>query len=225
MDEDIRVSTRHAVGVELTKVWLVGPHDLVTEALAARLAQVPDLRVLGRCAGDEVGRVRGQRPDVVVYDPVDGEDALVKAVPEAVVVALGGPGEPGRAVAAARAGVVAWVSHAEGMERLVAVIRGVRLGYAYWPPELLGPVLRALKDGEAGPLALLSGREVEVLRHLVDGLRGPDIAEAMGVSRNTVRTHAHRVYAKLGVHSRLAAVRVARAAGYTPRERRPQQME
>ena len=56
-----------------------------------------------------------------------------------------------------------------------------------------------------------------MLAELVDGARGPEIALALGVSAGTVRTHMHNVFGKLGVHSRLEAVRVARAAGLRPR--------
>jgi LuxR family maltose regulon positive regulatory protein len=55
----------------------------------------------------------------------------------------------------------------------------------------------------------LSERELEVLRLLASDLDGPDIARALTVSLNTVRTHTKNIYAKLGVNNRRAAVRRA----------------
>jgi LuxR family transcriptional regulator, maltose regulon positive regulatory protein len=55
----------------------------------------------------------------------------------------------------------------------------------------------------------LSEREVDVLRLLGTDLDGPDIARELSVSLNTVRTHTSHIYAKLGVNSRRAAVRLA----------------
>ena len=55
----------------------------------------------------------------------------------------------------------------------------------------------------------LSERELDVLRLLASDLDGPDIARELTVSLNTLRTHTKRIYAKLGVTSRRAAVRQA----------------
>ena len=60
-----------------------------------------------------------------------------------------------------------------------------------------------------GLIEPLSERELEVLRLLSSDLDGPDIARALTVSLNTLRTHTRNIYAKLGVTSRRAAVRQA----------------
>ncbi|MFN8028400.1 MAG: LuxR C-terminal-related transcriptional regulator [Acidimicrobiia bacterium] len=59
----------------------------------------------------------------------------------------------------------------------------------------------------------LSERELEVLRYLRSDLSGPDIARALHVSLNTLRTHTQRIYTKLGVTSRREAVSRADALG------------
>jgi LuxR family maltose regulon positive regulatory protein len=76
-------------------------------------------------------------------------------------------------------------------------------------------LLTALGTGEdgapvpAGLIDPLSARELEVLRLLGSDLDGPDIARALFVSVNTLRTHTKNIYAKLGVTNRRAAVRRA----------------
>jgi DNA-binding NarL/FixJ family response regulator len=67
-----------------------------------------------------------------------------------------------------------------------------------------------------GRLASLTPRETEVLRALAAGMEKREIAEHFVVSPHTVRTHVQRVLAKLGVHSVLGAMAVARDAGVTP---------
>jgi LuxR family transcriptional regulator, maltose regulon positive regulatory protein len=59
----------------------------------------------------------------------------------------------------------------------------------------------------------LSERELEVLRLLRSDLSGPEIARQCMVSLSTVRTHTQRIYAKLGVNNRRAAVRRAKELG------------
>ena len=59
----------------------------------------------------------------------------------------------------------------------------------------------------------LSARELQVLRHLDSELSGPEIARALFISHNTLRTHTRHVFTKLGVTSRRAAVRTAHDLG------------
>ena len=59
----------------------------------------------------------------------------------------------------------------------------------------------------------LSPRELEVLRLLATDLTGPDIARSLFVSVNTLRTHTKRIFTKLDVTTRQAAVRRAREGG------------
>lgn len=59
----------------------------------------------------------------------------------------------------------------------------------------------------------LSERERAVLRHLADGASTADAAEALGLSRHTVRNYVSAIYGKLGVHSRAAAIIWARESG------------
>lgn len=73
---------------------------------------------------------------------------------------------------------------------------------AWVPPQVQGPATQGLVDP-------LSRRELEVLRLLGTELAGPEIAQLLVVSLNTVRTHTKSIYAKLGVTSRRAAVRRA----------------
>jgi len=61
----------------------------------------------------------------------------------------------------------------------------------------------------------LTKRELEVLRLLVQGDSGGDIADALGISKNTVRTHIQSILTKLQVHSRLEAVAFATRNGIT----------
>ena len=66
------------------------------------------------------------------------------------------------------------------------------------------------------PSGVLSERELDVLRLLRSDLSGPDIANELVVSLNTLRTHTKSIYAKLGVSSRRAAVRRAAELGLLP---------
>jgi LuxR family transcriptional regulator, maltose regulon positive regulatory protein len=67
----------------------------------------------------------------------------------------------------------------------------------------------AITQQRSGMIEPLSERELDVLRLLRSDLSGPEIAQQLIVSLNTVRTHTKSIYNKLGVNSRRAAVRRA----------------
>jgi len=67
------------------------------------------------------------------------------------------------------------------------------------------------KESEVFLVEPLSSKETQVLRWLDTELNGPQIASKLFVSLNTLRTHTKNIYSKLGVNSRRAAVKKARA--------------
>lgn len=232
MHEDTRVVERHSERMNLLRVLLVDDHMMVAEALAARLSAAPDLWVAGRCAtGDPnlADIVRRARPDVVAIEvePLGsaiGEvlERIAAARPGVRLVVLSADRNVAHAVDAARAGADAWVPKEVGADEFEAVLRAVCRGHSWYPPEMLGEILRELR-ADVGrvreyqdPLGVLSPRERDVLASMVEGRRGREIAEDLMISTDTVRTHTRSIFTKLGVHSRLEAVSVARSAGLWP---------
>lgn len=66
------------------------------------------------------------------------------------------------------------------------------------------------------PVDLLTGRELEVLRHLADGLANKQIAAVLGISEHTVKFHISSIYTKFGVSNRAEAVRFGLSRGLVP---------
>jgi LuxR family maltose regulon positive regulatory protein len=69
------------------------------------------------------------------------------------------------------------------------------------------------RSQKPGLLESLSERELEVLKLLRSELSGPEIAQQLSVSLNTLRTHTKNIFGKLGVNNRRAAVRRAEELG------------
>ncbi|GAA2790479.1 LuxR C-terminal-related transcriptional regulator [Kitasatospora sp. CM 4170] len=132
--------------------------------------------------------------------------------------------DPHRAARALHAGATGWVAKESSLARLLAVIRGVLRDETHLPPALLTGVIRELTTArrdrtESERLVdTLTPREKEILRCMVAGLGRQAVAERLYLSPHTVRTHMQNVLGKLGVHSTLAAVAVARRAGVSPSE-------
>jgi two-component system, NarL family, response regulator LiaR len=233
-DEDKSGPRPHSGPVDILRLLIVDEHQMVTEALAARLSVAPGLWIAG-CATTSDPRLpekaRWLRPDVIIInvEPLGlavGEvlQRVAAAWPPARVVVVSSRRNIDQAVAAARSGAAAWVSKDQCADDLETVVRGVYGGRSWFPPEMLGEILRALRQdinraSEADDtLAVLTSRERDVLVCMVEGKQGRQIAEELIISMDTVHTHTRRIFSKLDVHSRLEAVSMARAAGLRPRE-------
>lgn len=217
----------------LVRTFLVDDHRMLTEALAAKLSDDADIWVVGNATTNGPGlldTVAALHPDVVVIEfYVPGSRGtellhdLTARMPGLHVVVLTGCRDANLVVDAARAGVDAWVPKESSTEYLLTVLRTVLLGYAWFPPEHLGNVLRRLRQDtrsvrqHADPLQVLSAKQREVLLGLVEGTQRDELAAQLGVTPNTIRTHVRNIFKKLGVHSGLEAVKLARSAGMTPR--------
>jgi DNA-binding NarL/FixJ family response regulator len=132
---------------------------------------------------------------------------------------LGPVPEPARMVEALRSGIAGWVPKEESIEQLLGAIHSVMRGGTWFPATALGPVLRMLINERderqvsvRHPLGSLTPREREVLSHLAEGVGRREVAERMHLSANTVRSHLQNLMAKLGVHTTLEAVALARRA-------------
>jgi LuxR family maltose regulon positive regulatory protein len=90
--------------------------------------------------------------------------------------------------------------------------RYARTLLAHFPPaEGASHSAPAATSRGAHPLAEpLTSRERDVLRLLASGLSGPEIASALVMTQNTVKTHLKNLYGKLGAHGRDQALRRAR---------------
>lgn len=148
-------------------------------------------------------------------------------LPSVRTVVLAEKDDPVRAALALQAGASGWVAKDCSLQRLLTVIRGVLRDETHLPPALLTGVLRELTAArkhrtESEQLVeSLTPREREVLRCMVAGLGRKAVAERLFLSPHTVRTHMQNVLGKLGVHSTLAAVALARRAGVGPAEPGP----
>ena len=218
-------------------VFVIDGQRTFADALAFRLAAEPGLSLVA--AADSAAAARrmlaGRHVDVVLLDSdlADGLDLAaeltrihaaeltrIHAATEPVrVIMLGSVPEATRVVEALRTGIAAWVPKDESIEQLLGVIRGVMRDETRLPATAVGPVLRLLlyehDEREAlpkHPLGSLTRREREVLSYLVEGIGRREVAERMHLSAHTVRSHLQNLMGKLGVHTTLEAVALARRA-------------
>ena len=213
----------------LIRVVLADDHQVFMEALAMRLRTEPGIEVLLATTDvDKALSVASQgQVDVALLDVAleakdDGIELgrkMRQLDPRIRLVAITCADEVEVVARGVRAGFVAWVPKDVGVRVLVDVVHAVCRDETWIPGALLTKVVRHLvaeereRDDSRESLAALTSRELDVLRWMATGAGRAEIAQQLFISPNTVRTHMQSILAKLGVHSSLAAVALARRAG------------
>ncbi|MFE7775661.1 LuxR C-terminal-related transcriptional regulator [Streptomyces sp. NPDC057445] len=183
-----------------------------------------DLGVAAAPAAPVVARAVPDNGEGGFVDGISLVAAVRSTRPAVRSVVLAEKDDSRRAALALQAGASGWVAKDCSLQRLLTVIRGVLREETHLPPALLTGVLRELtaarkhRTESERLVESLTPREREVLRCMVAGLGRKAVAERLFLSPHTVRTHMQNVLGKLGVHSTLAAVALARRAGVGPAE-------
>lgn len=206
--------------IKPTTVFFVDAHVAVRESLAA-LAVRRGMEVGGQVGSlCEANRLMARAADhtglrqvlVTESSMPDGDGiSLVRMVrlrsPEMGVVVLTMHDNDNLLLEALDAGASAFVSKRAGVAEVTAAIDGAASHPHRFSASGLADVMR--RGGADAPL--LTRREHEVLDHLVAGASAADTGARLNISTSTVKTHAGKVYGKLGVHNRaglaMAAVR------------------
>ncbi|MFD7933393.1 response regulator [Streptomyces sp. NPDC054950] len=196
------------------RLLVADDHAVVRAGLRALLEGEPDLEVAAEAgSGEDAVRLAARlRPDLVLMDLRFGSGAGIDGVEAVRRIAAEAPGIPvvvltsysGRAdvVRALEAGARGYVLKAGPPQELFRAVRGAAAGALGLASEVVGELVAQ----DPAPRRELSGREVEVVRLLAEGLSNRAIAEALFLSEATVKTHLVRVYRKLGADNRAAAV-------------------
>ncbi len=168
------------------------------------------------------------RPELVIADismpGMDGIEVtrrLLKVAPEARVLILSLHTEPSWVRSAFEAGAHAYLPKSAAPEEIELAVRQVLTGRFYVSPEVTrAAVVFAVKEpqrllGAWQPPSdiLLTPRELDIVRLVGKGLGNKEIAQELGVSVATVRTHLNRVYDKLGPGSRVELALYAAQSG------------
>ena len=192
-------------------VALVDDHRVVTRSLKAYLESFPDMKVVGIAASGEelLERLDEWKPQVILQDllmpgGMDGIETtgrILKRAPAVKVIALTASTDEARMMGVLRAGAVGYIRKDAEPETLLAAVRAVAQGRTYIDPSIGRQILQApaLPDD-------LTPREVEVLRQLALGLANKEIAHALSISEETVKSHVGNVFGKLQVENRSQAI-------------------
>jgi DNA-binding NarL/FixJ family response regulator len=204
------------------RVLLVDDHAMVRRGMRDFLELHDDIEIVGEAVdgGDAIEQAGALRPDIVVMDlmmpGIDGIEATARIradLPEVEVIALTSFVEEARVLAAIEAGAAGFLLKDAEADELAAAIRAAAAGEVHLDPAIAGIVARRMRAGHADTAAgqhvdgisSLTQRERDVLACVAQGLPNRAIADRLGITERTARTHVSNILAKLGLASRTQA--------------------
>jgi DNA-binding NarL/FixJ family response regulator len=224
----VRLEATITGGNNMIKVLVVDDQQLVRAGFRVILSAEPDLVVVGE-AGDGAEALRRGRevqPDVVLMDirmpNMDGLEAtrrIIAASPARVLILTTFDADE-YVYGALKAGASGFMLKDAPPEQLLAAVRAAAAGNALIDASVtrrfIAQFTKAVRPAAATPseLNLLTGRELEVLRILTQGLSNAEIARTLIVEETTVKTHVSRILMKLGLRDRVQAVILAYETGF-----------
>ena len=208
-------------------VLLADDHVLFRQGLALLVREQGDWEIVGE-AGDGAAAValaEAHRPQIAVLDVempgmngIEATRRIRQAAPETRIVALSMYGDAYYQQQMFAAGASAYVLKNEAIADLVEAIQAALRGERFVSPTARPTRTTVARRSAELDQRVLSDREIEVLRLLVEGRRTKEIAEVLAISAKTVETYRGRLMLKLGIDNFAELVKFAVRAGITSTE-------
>jgi DNA-binding NarL/FixJ family response regulator len=198
------------------RILVVDDHFMVRMGLSASLNVEPDMEVVAEAGNgdDALQAYRRHRPSLVLMDlrlpGMSGTDctaAMMREFPDASILMLSTHSGEEEIYRALHAGARGYIVKSIIREELLRAVREVHRGGQYVDP------IVASHLAERRSHRSLSGREIEVLRMVAQGLGNKEIASALNIAEVTVKLHVSHILEKLSVKDRTQAATVALQRG------------
>lgn len=197
------------------RVLLADDHYLMREGVRCMLDGARDMQLVAS-VGDGTAAIEAFKatiPDVTLMDlrmlGGDGLTAMTairRYAPSARIIALSTYSGDALIKQTRKAGASAYLLKSMLFENMLSVIRAVHAGQQFWPPEL--------EAGAGGTKDDLTPRECDIMHLVARGSSNREIAHALGIGEETVKTYMRTILPKLGANDRAHAVAICMRRGY-----------
>ena len=211
--------------MEKIKIILVDDHQLVRDGIKALLTGLPDIAIIGEAsgAGELLKELETLKPDLLIMDislPEISGIELTKRIcleyPGINVLILSMYNNEEFIFNSLKAGAKGYLPKDTSRDELLKAIYTIHKGEEFFGESISKVMLksyikRATDNEEPGDRtnAILTSREIEILKLYVEGLINKEISDKLDISIRTVETHKNHIMRKLGLKSTVELVKFA----------------
>jgi two-component system nitrate/nitrite response regulator NarL len=198
------------------RALIVDDHPLFLEGIGMLVERLDGIELAGRCDSGQAGieSLLEDPPDLVVLDfqlgDMTGLDVLNRINERRLdtrVLFVSGRLQGDDAYQLVEAGAQGIIEKDASFDEIADAIKRVARGETVLSPRVQAAVMEGVRERrDRAPVASLSDREHEILQGLSRGLNAPTIGRELGLSASTIKSYLQRLYEKLGVSDRAAAV-------------------
>jgi two-component system, NarL family, response regulator len=194
------------------RIVVADDHPIVREGIVSNLVQEREMKVVAEASDgvEALAAVRKFQPDIVLLDlrmPAPDGIEILKRLSESndltkaiVMTTFESPEDIQRSM---KAGARAYLLKDCSRQILIEAIRRVHSGEIYLPPSIAQKLVERIQNPQ------LTQREMDVLFAMSAGKSNKEIGSQLFIAEGTVKTHVANLLKKLGVDSRMAAIRKA----------------
>jgi two-component system nitrate/nitrite response regulator NarL len=200
---------------ESLRVLIADDHPLFLFAIAHSVNLREELELVGqaRTGREAIAAALETRPDLAVLDVdmpdlggLDVMQAMSREGLETRVLFVSGNLDAQVSYDLIEAGAAGVLDKSAMPDQIGDALVRISQGETVLAPTVQSALMRAVRDRRERPATVLSPREAQVLGFLAAGLSAPQIARELHLSPSTIKTHLQRLYERLDVSDRAAAV-------------------
>jgi len=208
------------------RILIVDDHTVVRHGLRQVLEREPDMDIIGEAGTglDAVRMAEGERPDVVLLDAKLGDDdgadvcrRVLAVSPATAVVVLTAYSQDGIILGALAAGAKGYLIKDVELDEIKRTVRAVYAGHSVLDPKVASRVIANVRTANGKTVspgaAVLSERDLAIVRYVAAGLTNKAIAARVHLSPHTIKDRLEKIAAGFGVRSRTEIVAEAIRAG------------
>ncbi|MYL32346.1 response regulator [Pontibacillus yanchengensis] len=204
------------------RVVVVDDHDVVRKGVIAYLMTEEELDIVGEASSGHKGAklVLEEKPDVVLMDlimengnGIEATEQIMKDLPSCKIIILTSYYDDEKVFPALEAGAFSYMLKTSSADQIADAIKKAAKGETYIEPKVANKMMTRFRSQERKPHEELTGRELEVLMCIGDGLTNQEISDKLYIGIKTVKTHVSNILSKLAVQDRTQAAVYAHKNG------------